>query len=289
MPGVFISYRRKDTDGHAGRLAEDLRGRYGDEHVFIDVDSIGGGMDFEQRIERALDDSDVAFVLIGDEWLGRRDGAPSRIQDDEDWVRREVATMLRRSDVTVVPVLVEGAPLPTAAELPPDLERLPRLQASELSTREWEYQFPRLCEIVERADPDVAGGPVRRVLRRSPRGSLIGVAAVAAVAAVAIVALLASGGGGDGGSKVSCVNQAIPAASRAALTPAAGASGPALKGVYYGSCDGTPWAMARFPGNVTGVFRRQDGTWTRLGTIDEQQCSIPAELLDAWRLPRCER
>jgi len=288
MPGVFISYRRKDTDGHAGRLAEDLRGRYGEEQVFIDVDSIGGGVDFEQRIEHALDVSDVAFVLIGDEWLGRRDGAPARIQEPDDWVRREVATVLQRPDVTVVPVLVEGAPLPTAADLPSDLDRLPRLQASELSTRTWEYDFARLCEIVERADPQVAGGPVRRLLRASPLAAALAVAGVVvAVAAVAIIALVGSGGDG-GGSSASCVNQAIPTSSRAALAPAAGASGPALKGVYYGSCDGTPWAMARFPGNVDGVFRRDGGKWALLGSIDEQQCSVPAELLDAWRLPRCE-
>ena len=288
MPGVFISYRRKDTDGHAGRLAEALRGRYGEEQVFIDVDSIGGGVDFEQRIEHALDVSDVAFVLIGEEWLGRRDGAPARIEEPDDWVRREVATVLRRPDVTVVPLLVEGAPLPTAADLPPDLDRLPRLQASELSTRQWGYDFPRLCEIVERADPEVTGGPVRRLLRASPPAAALAVAGVViAVAAVVIVALLASGGG-DGGSSASCANQAIPASSRAALAPAAGASAPALKGVYYGSCDGTPWAMARFPGNVDGVFRREGGKWTLLGSIDEQQCSVPGELLDAWRLPRCE-
>ena len=286
MPGVFISYRRKDTDGHAGRLAEDLRGRYGEEQVFIDVDSIGGGVDFEQRIEHALDVSDVAFVLIGDEWLGRREGSPARIQAPDDWVRREVATVLQRPDVTVVPVLVEGAPLPTAADLPPDLDRLPRLQASALSTRTWEYDFPRLCEIVERADPQVAVGPVRRLLRSSPLAAALAVVGVVAVAAAVIVALLAGSGGG---SSASCVNQAIATSSRAALAPAAGASAPALKGVFYGSCDGTPWAMARFPGNVDGVFRREGGKWTLLGSIDEQQCSVPGELLDAWRLPRCEK
>jgi hypothetical protein len=287
MPGVFISYRRKDTDGHAGRLAEDLRSRYGEERVFIDVDSIGGGVDFEQRIEHALDGSDVAFVLIGEHWLGRRAGAPARIEESGDWVRREVATVLRRPDVTVVPVLVEGAPLPGAAELPPDLERLPRLQAGELSTREWQYNLERLCEIVERAEPSVAGGPLRRLLRRSRRGRALAIAAVVAVAAVATVAVLASSGGDDD-SGAACANQAIPAASRAALTTAAGASAPALKGVYYGNCDGTPWAIARFPGKVDGVFRRDGGRWTRLGSIDDEQCSVPGELLDAWRLPRCE-
>jgi hypothetical protein len=286
MPGVFISYRRKDTDGHAGRLAEDLRARYGEEQVFIDVDSIGGGVDFEQRIEHALDVSDVAFVLIGDEWLGRREGAPARIEEPDDWVRREVATVLRRADVIVVPVLVEGAPLPTAEELPTDLDRLPRLQASDLTTRNWEYELARLCEIVERAAPDVAGGPVRRLLRGSPSGAVLAIAGVVAVAAVAVALVASRGGGGD--SHVACVNQAIPTASRAALSTAAGASAPALKGVFYGSCDGTPWAMARFPGNVDGVFRREGGTWKRLGSIDEQECSIPGELLDAWRVARCE-
>jgi hypothetical protein len=107
---------------------------------------------------------------------------------------------------------------------------------------------------------------------------------VAAAAAVAVV--VASGAGGD--SSTACVNRTIPLASRAALTPAAGASGPALKGVYYGSCDGTPWAIARFPGKVDGVFKREGGDWKRLGSIADEQCSVPGDLLDAWRLPRCE-
>ena len=289
MPGVFISYRRRDTDGHAGRLAEDLRARYGDEKVFIDVESIEGGVDFEKRIEHALDVADVAFVLIGDEWLGRRDGAPPRIQGADDWVRREVSTMLRRSDVVVVPVLVEGAPLPSVDDLPPDLARLPRLQTSDLSTRGWDYQLPALCDIVERADPEVAGGPLRRIVGRQSPATIAALTAALIAAAVAVAALVANSGGdgGGGGSQASCQNQPIPASSRAALAPAAGASGPALKGVYYGSCDGTPWAMARFPGNASGVFRLEGGEWTLLGSIDEQQCTVPAALLDAWRLPRC--
>jgi len=289
MPGVFISYRRGDTDGHAGRLAEDLRARYGDEQLFIDVDSIAGGTDFEKRIAHALDVADVAFVLIGDEWLGRRESAPPRIQDADDWVRREVSTVLGRSDVVVVPVLVERAALPSAEDLPPDLERLPRLQTSDLSTRGWDYQLPALCEIVERADPDVAGGPVRRIVGRPSRGTMIALTAAVIAVTVAAVSLVANGGSGGGGSQALCENQAIPAASRAALAPAAGASGPALKGVYYGSCNGTPWAMARFPGNASGVFRLEGGQWTLLGSIDERQCTVPAALLDAWRLPRCTK
>src|SRR6185503_20109186 len=132
---------------------------------------------------------------------GRRDGAPPRIQDPDDWVRREVSTMLRRSDVIVVPVLVEGAPLPSADDLPPDLARLPRLQTSDLSTRGWDYQLPALCEIVERADPGVAGGPVRRIVGRTSRATVIALTAALIAVAVAVAALMANGGGGGGGSQ----------------------------------------------------------------------------------------
>ena len=199
MPGVFISYRRKDTDGHAGRLAADLRSRFGRENVFIDVDSIEGGTPFEERIDRALDGSDVAFVLIGPQWLGSEPGARrkarKRIQEPDDWVRREVAAVLQRADVTVVPVLVEEAPMPSPGDLPGDISKLVGLQAQELSTRQWAYDFEGLCDIVDR-DVRAPGGRVRRWWRRSRQsGAAWALAGILAIVTVGVVVLLASRGG----------------------------------------------------------------------------------------------
>jgi TIR domain len=153
VPSIFLSYRRDDTSGEAGRLAEELSRRFGRSSVFIDIDAISPGINFEERIRDALDSCQVALVLIGDRWLtetlpdGRR-----RIDDDGDYVRMEVAAALARPDVTVVPVLVEGAPIPNTLDLPPDLSSLAKRNALELNSKRWRYDIGLLVDIAERQD-----------------------------------------------------------------------------------------------------------------------------------------
>src|SRR5262245_54500109 len=119
MPGTFISYRREDAAGYAGRLRESLERRLGAARVFRDVDTIQPGQDFVKAIEARLADCKVMLVIIGREWLDARNAAGARRLDDPfDFVRLEVAAGLARVDVLVVPVLVEEAPMPTAAQLP---------------------------------------------------------------------------------------------------------------------------------------------------------------------------
>ena len=71
------------------------------------------------------------------------DGAV-RIADPEDFVRLEVGTALRRSDVTVIPVLVSGARMPDGDDLPPDMRPLTRRNALELSDGRWRDDVGRL-------------------------------------------------------------------------------------------------------------------------------------------------
>ena len=62
---IFISYRRDDASGHAGRLYDDLVERFGDDRVFIDIDTIELGVDFGDSIEQALDRCEVVLAVIG--------------------------------------------------------------------------------------------------------------------------------------------------------------------------------------------------------------------------------
>jgi TIR domain len=153
MPNIFISYRRDDTSGDAGHLAADLADRFGHANVFIDVDGISGGVNFETRIQQALDRSRVTFVLIGERWLSAtsKDGS-RRLDSEDDYVRREVAAALAREDVAVVPVLVEGARMPSASELPSDLTALATRHALELSTKRWRYDVGQLCRVAREYD-----------------------------------------------------------------------------------------------------------------------------------------
>ncbi|MBK8015621.1 MAG: toll/interleukin-1 receptor domain-containing protein [Betaproteobacteria bacterium] len=75
---VFLSYRRGDAAGHAGRLAEALERTFGDAAVFQDIEAIAPGEDFADAIDRALSASGVLLVMIGRGWLGAADAEDGR-------------------------------------------------------------------------------------------------------------------------------------------------------------------------------------------------------------------
>lgn len=143
--GIFISYRRKDTEGEASRLAEDLRAGL-DVQIFRDVENIAPGEDFVVALEHALGDCAVMLVMIGPTWLDTRaaDGT-RRLDDPADWTRLEIATGLQR-DVRVIPVTCRGAELPAAATMPEDLAPLARRQAYEIDNNRWRYDVEQLIE-----------------------------------------------------------------------------------------------------------------------------------------------
>ena len=150
MSKIYLSYRRMDAAGYAGRLFDHLGHHFGPGSVFMDISGITRGQDFAQVIESALNACDVVLVLIGSTWAtsmgqnGRR-----RLDDPEDWVRLEVAAALRRN-VLVVPVLVEGARIPDPASLPEELRPLCRRNACELSDLRWSYDVGELVKDLEK-------------------------------------------------------------------------------------------------------------------------------------------
>ena len=116
---IFISYRRSDTRHLAGRLSDVLRTADNVDEVFIDVESIAPGAQFEHEMISALEASDVCLALMGDGWT-----AGQRIQEPNDPVRLEIQAALSVAEsgrLNLTPVLVDGAPMPDPAALPPDL------------------------------------------------------------------------------------------------------------------------------------------------------------------------
>jgi TIR domain len=141
---IFISYRRDDSRGYAGRLQGDLSRRYSDEHVFRDVE-IPPGADFGEYITSLVDKCNVVLAIIGPGWLDARDReGERRIDKPDDWVRLEIERALARDGVEVIPVLVDGARLPPREELPESLLALRRRNAFELSDRRWDYDVGQL-------------------------------------------------------------------------------------------------------------------------------------------------
>ena len=133
---IFISYRRDDTGGHAGRLRDHLRAKFGDL-VFQDVDNIPDGAVFETVLASALSSAKVGVVVIGPHWLTTADAAGHRRLDDpNDWVRTEIRQLLAR-DIPVIPVLVGGVRSLDATALPDDLRPLAGRQIRVLSDESW--------------------------------------------------------------------------------------------------------------------------------------------------------
>lgn len=159
MLRVFISYRRDDSSGYAGRLYDALRDRFGAGQVFIDVDAIEPGADFVEVIERAVGTWDVVLALIGPRWLTAADARRRRrLNDQNDFVRLELATALERG-ARVIPVLVGGAAMPRTDELPEPLRVLARRHAVEITDARWQYDVGRLIQALERMPGGTREGP----------------------------------------------------------------------------------------------------------------------------------
>jgi len=150
MSGIFISYRRDDSGSMARRLYELLCARFGPASVFIDVETIEAGSDFAEVIDAKVGFCDGFVAVIGKTWMTAVDAAGRRRLDDpKDWVRLEIASALARG-VKVIPVLVDGAPMPSARDLPEPLAALARHQALELRTTRLEQDAERLGAALER-------------------------------------------------------------------------------------------------------------------------------------------
>ena len=121
---VFISYRREDSAGYAGRLHDRLLQEFGDTVVFIDVDSIPLGIDFVKRLTMEVANCNALLAMIGPRWINARDKKKKRRLDNpRDPVRIEISAALQR-DIPVIPILLEGTEVPDKDLLPRNLKPL---------------------------------------------------------------------------------------------------------------------------------------------------------------------
>lgn len=150
MACLFVSYRRSDSQGWAGRLAADLARAFGDVALFLDTESIAPGEDFARALDGAIGRAEAMLVLIGPRWLSARgEGDSRRLDDPADFVRREIAAGLA-GGLRVIPVLLGGAAMVKAEQLPEPIAQLAARQAFELSDTRWDYDCDRLLQAIER-------------------------------------------------------------------------------------------------------------------------------------------
>jgi TIR domain len=149
MPKITISYRRTDSDA-TGRIFDRLVQRYGRDSVFRDIDDIPFGIDFRKVVNDTLRGTDVLIAVVGPNWRGGRRGGRARINEDNDLVRIELETALQ-TNIPVIPVLVGGAVMPKAAELPETLRDFSFRNAANIdSGRNFDTDVERLMRSMDR-------------------------------------------------------------------------------------------------------------------------------------------
>lgn len=143
----FISYRREQSAWPGRILRGELVKRFGESSVFMDTDSIDAGQQWPRQIEDAIKRSSVVLVLIGPGWLDvRNPEGERRIDDSGDWVRLEIEAALAQPNAVVVPVLLDGAKVPDASDLPESLRPLAERNAVALTPDGWGREIDELVE-----------------------------------------------------------------------------------------------------------------------------------------------
>lgn len=147
MAKFFLSYRRRDTGQAIGRIYERIAGYFGEDSVFVDLESIEASEDFRARIEDEVAASDALVVIMGARWLehfGQRDEALPEVPPSEDYVKIEIEAALQHA-LPVLPVLVGGAPMPAPGDLPETISELAYRNALPLDMgREFDVHMRRL-------------------------------------------------------------------------------------------------------------------------------------------------
>ena len=196
MRAIFISYRRDDAEGQAGRLFDDLTQHFGNDAVFMDVAAIEPGRDFRRAIDEQVASCGVLLALIGTRWLTATDESGARRLDDPlDFVRLETASALKR-DIPVIPVLVQGARIPRADDLPEDLKELAFRNGAELTHARWDSDVQLLAKALTayvQAKPDPSGPRPPSAPDEQGRPSRAGAARVIIPAVVGVLALAVGG------------------------------------------------------------------------------------------------
>jgi len=187
MANIFISYRREDSGGHAGRLCDRLTARFGNARVFMDLQDIAPGQNFAQSIDEMIATCDCVIAVIGPRWI---EAIQRRAPGADDYVQHEIAAALRR-DVTVIPVLVGGARMPLAEHLPPAMSALRHRNAFEVRDERFDDDVARLSDAINAhgVGDAVALPDGRRRPHAARRAPLIAVAGLVAAAAGAYLVL----------------------------------------------------------------------------------------------------
>jgi tetratricopeptide (TPR) repeat protein len=153
---VFINYRGEDSHSYGALLYTELTRQFGEDHVFLDAESIPAGADFVEELLERVRSARVVLAVIGPRWLTATDSTGRRrIDDPADWIHRELAEAFA-AGVRVIPVLTEQVEIPDAADLPADIARFNHCQYRRLRYREPTADLARIVADLTSFDPTLA-------------------------------------------------------------------------------------------------------------------------------------
>ena len=159
MNKIFISYRREDTGTAADRLFSNLSKEFGRRQVFMDFNSLKPGTDFVEQIIKTISSCKAMIVFIGPQWLNKITQNKAKKKDSlsHDYVEVEVAAGLDLG-IPIIPLLLDGAKMPSEKELPSGLEPFAKYHAFEITTKRWQYDVKSLIAALN----DVTGAKWKR-------------------------------------------------------------------------------------------------------------------------------
>lgn len=150
---VFINYRRQTDSGIAGRIYDSLSRALPGVSIFMDVDKLSPGEDFEVGLQKNLESCKVLLAIIGPQWATMVDSrGQRRLDNPDDFVRKEIGTALAKN-VRVIPVLIGDAEIPDVASLPPDLKPLAKRQAMEIRHERFNDDVDALAQAIASIAP----------------------------------------------------------------------------------------------------------------------------------------
>jgi hypothetical protein len=157
MTQVFLNYRGSDEPWAASRLYHGLVERLGKGNVFLDYAEIPLGDDSREVLLTKVRTCLVLVAVVGENWRGLGVG-DRRIDQEEDWVRLEIATALR-AGVRIIPVLLDNTPKPNSEDLPADIRDIAALQYRRIRHHREHVDIPRLIDEILALEPRLSGGP----------------------------------------------------------------------------------------------------------------------------------
>ncbi|MDE3745109.1 4a-hydroxytetrahydrobiopterin dehydratase [Methylobacterium radiotolerans] len=150
---LFVNYRRDDTGPYAIALKSELELRLEGNAVFLDLAGVRAGKDWQLVLEDALSKSRIVLSCIGENWHGTPDETGRRrIDDPNDWIRRELAQALIDPKKVVIPVLINDAAVPRLSEVPEEIRSLCSRQAFRIRSETWTSDIVALCQRLSEED-----------------------------------------------------------------------------------------------------------------------------------------